>query len=725
MLQRRLFLTLSLLAGVTGFGGCKPRAADSALRATDDANKESTVSIEREVVTNLSVEDTDCQRRAGRFVEWAKYWASPSVTTDKVETPSAAHITAANQLAIKLHATAGAHIDWLKTARAAEAKARKSGSVSVAGDDVDVVIATYEGIQSVLQPLIAAEAWANWSAEFGQSASKRFSDVAAAFGLTVEEVGTWKPTDDDLAVDALDAAKANGPQSGNAAPPPPVGGKGEPESGTAQNPQTPAGKPTPKVTPKPPPPPQKSQQQLAYEAAEREKLNWLKFVQTAERRIVDGDFTGKMPSLEDMQRAIEESEGSQGRLCNDGLADGRSVCRGQAIIDALSRVEEIKGLYSDLAGVSEGYTVRQHTERVLAVYLEQRKRYGYPQSDKRYPLMMPIVVALHDIGKPVAARTSGTQAQHVHNKAIVGAMLRHLGFTAEEVQVGTTIVSGDLLGWVVKGNVDTQSAINSLADFAEQAGVSKKEYFAVLRTEYLADAASYPSVRQSAFYPDQTGKLVSRNGSLERLHLALNPPPTPPPTPKPVPKTPIKPIPTQQDVVKGEINAGDLGPAGEKAAMAVVDKANGTMTPEQQAAAGQTGQVQQAGAQQGGAQQGGAQQAQPEKQAAQPAQQQAAQPAHPQPWFVGKKFTSQRIENQRFVEVAYLFLANGVGHYYPARNTHPDWFVQAKWEPAGGQKITVTYNTENGGKSTFRLEVLSAKEMTWWAGGSGTSATTP
>lgn len=713
----RIVLCLASILAASSLA-CKPRS-ESSLAAARGSKSGSTTQVPRPIVATLGIEDSECKVKAAKFATWAKYWATPNAVTERVETPEAAHLTAVNAVAVKLHSTAGAHIEWLKTAKeVSKSGERGAGQTSVDTGDLDATIQVYEEVQTTLSPILDSRLWSRWDASFGDKVRKAFSTAADGYEATLGVVSKWKPTDDDKALDALEAAQAQGgtinvkpPEAtgGEApasqkrnAPPEPIGSAGAPPVDATE----PVAQPAEKLLPK------KSAQQLAQEAFEREReaqrqraeeeqrqaeeaqrkaeeqrLAWLTFVQDAARALSDGNGSGTYPTIEQVEAAIKATEAQRPYNCNDGKPG--NLCRGKPLIELLSKVHGIAGLYSDFAGVGEGYTVQEHTERVLEVYFDQRDKYGYPESDKRYRIMMPVVVALHDIGKPVAVRTQGsTESQHVHNAKIVAGVLRSIGFTEDEVRVGKTIVSGDILGNHVKNGRHYSYTYPLVVSAAKQAGISKLEFMKLLRVEYVADANAYPGVRNSAFWQEQqSGRLVSRNNSLESLY----------------------------EFVKGEeqreINeklaaekAARDKIAAEKAAAEKVERDRiAAEKAAQQQASVQTELKEDKGTDLGPIGEQSALEEVEKKSAAQ-TQKKPAAPAQPDPPFVGRRYNAY--------DFGVEFMTSGKCHYYWDRQRQPKKFVACTWSiPVAGQ-ILVTFESSDG-QSNISLQYRSVQELVY------------
>lgn len=266
------------------------------------------------------------------------------------------------------------------------------------------------------------------------------------------------------------------------------------------------------------------------------------FVKGLEDDVVSGKFTGTVPSIQSLKAALQQD-----------MAAPQAKRMGQRLIQALSGIDAVAKFYAEDAGVSEGYTVQEHTEMVLAVYFEQWKLMKFPQG-RDYSLLLPITVALHDIGKPVAARTkdlaeelrrakawgqdkqldqqvSMNGSQHIHNGLVASAVLQKLGFSDSDAKIAFALLNHDVLGHAAKEELSPEMALRELQRLAIEAGLPLTQYFDLLLPLYVADATSYDFVRQRFFVRESNGRLTTRNGVLRDIELLVRPAP---PRPKPV-----------------------------------------------------------------------------------------------------------------------------------------------------------------------------------------------
>lgn len=268
-------------------------------------------------------------------------------------------------------------------------------------------------------------------------------------------------------------------------------------------------------------------------------------VKGLEDAVASGRFDGDVPTVLGLREALRQD-----------MAQPPAKRMGQRLIAELSRLDAIRQLFAEDAGVSEGYTIQQHTEMVLGVYFQQLKFAKFP-AGRDYSLLMPLVIALHDIGKPVAARTKDLAdelrkakawgqdkkldaevqmngSQHIHNAVVASAVLKRLGFSDAEADLAFALLNHDVLGHLAKREMSASVAYSELQRLANGAKVPVPDFYDLLRPLYVADATSYDYVRQNFFVTESSGRLTTRNGSLADVEIFVRPPPKPvQPPPRP------------------------------------------------------------------------------------------------------------------------------------------------------------------------------------------------
>ncbi len=161
----------------------------------------------------------------------------------------------------------------------------------------------------------------------------------------------------------------------------------------------------------------------------------------------------------------------------------------RALIDSLKMVPEFRELMDANAGVYQGYTIEEHTLMVM----RQFEKYF---ADKNLPNLTDtgffrIMLALHDIGKPIAIRNGDKRLQHGETVPIVRLFLGYLKYDRPMIDLATALLSDDPIGEYFKKEIPLKEVKERLMRMSEAASISSLELFRILKIVYMSDAGSY------------------------------------------------------------------------------------------------------------------------------------------------------------------------------------------------------------------------------------------
>lgn len=142
---------------------------------------------------------------------------------------------------------------------------------------------------------------------------------------------------------------------------------------------------------------------------------------------------------------------------------------------------------SSLAGGWEQYTLREHTLMVLEQFHKYFKD-KLPDGISRN--FFEVVLVLHDMGKPQAARDGQIERQHEYTSAIIQNTLGQLEFTDAEIAIAIALIDGDPLGDYLQFGLKDE-AIAKVSDMARKSGLQISDFFNMLKIYYQVDAGSY------------------------------------------------------------------------------------------------------------------------------------------------------------------------------------------------------------------------------------------
>jgi len=201
--------------------------------------------------------------------------------------------------------------------------------------------------------------------------------------------------------------------------------------------------------------------------------------------------------------------------------------------------------FDGTSGVSEGYSLREHTQMFLATIREQRRHTDMDEHHWRLFIFMAVV---HDIGKPMGVEDytqrmgrapqtkeefkTASRKQTEFTLPLVDRIMDVFSFTPEEKRFVVALLEDDVLGSVVTGRIRPHEAALNLQKKAELAGMSVQEFFKYKSLMYIADAGSYPGLRYGiglserprppVFVEDENGRLLPVAASYYQLEAMIN-----------------------------------------------------------------------------------------------------------------------------------------------------------------------------------------------------------
>lgn len=192
---------------------------------------------------------------------------------------------------------------------------------------------------------------------------------------------------------------------------------------------------------------------------------------------------------------------------------------GAELLDLLAQDSEIEKLFAADSGVAEGYSVRQHTERVYHVFYQQLPYFAgefaaLPGIDGVG--LLKFVLALHDIGKPLAIRAEGKHAQHDYTLPILVNQMERFGFARSEIQLACALIGHDEVGRFLKGKTQLEECATGILRYGLRSGIGIADFFALQTFYYTVDAGSYRFLRQRVF-TEEEGPLRPRDPRFSEL----------------------------------------------------------------------------------------------------------------------------------------------------------------------------------------------------------------
>ena len=174
--------------------------------------------------------------------------------------------------------------------------------------------------------------------------------------------------------------------------------------------------------------------------------------------------------------------------------------------------DDLKVYFDTDAGVSEGYTIEEHSIMVYDILLDQIPYYDLNrishQQNIDFEKLFKVLIAVHDIGKGLAIEAGDKRLQHHYTLPIVERVLTELGYNESEIAVAKALVGHDALGQLLTRRINVQKAYEIIVAMAQKAEIPLKDFFHLQTLYYTSDATSYPYVKNNFFHQSKSGKVV-------------------------------------------------------------------------------------------------------------------------------------------------------------------------------------------------------------------------
>ena len=149
--------------------------------------------------------------------------------------------------------------------------------------------------------------------------------------------------------------------------------------------------------------------------------------------------------------------------------------------------------FSENAGVSQRYTVKEHTLMVLRQFDRYFGHRNLPEGIS--PNLFRVILTLHDIGKAEAVRRGDKKLQHEITIKKLRCILPELQYGERVMNLTLALVSGDPIGDSLKTkdvrHQDIEKYTKMVKGMAHEAGLPIDAYFNLLLIYYMVDASSY------------------------------------------------------------------------------------------------------------------------------------------------------------------------------------------------------------------------------------------
>lgn len=198
-----------------------------------------------------------------------------------------------------------------------------------------------------------------------------------------------------------------------------------------------------------------------------------------------------------------------------------------AIRNEVNTGPTMRFLYSGHSGVFEGYTVGQHTVKVLNLLATQEVAYGLPEISERYQTTIPklrdlfwLVLSLHDIGKHLSYIIKDKSRQLHYIKPIFETYLRAFNVSGIRKTLALELMNHDLLGNLLKNGGSPDPLVQEIFRKAKATGMSPKDFWTLQLLYFVCDAGAYPGLRANIMTTESVAPTTRGSGPVEKLILS-------------------------------------------------------------------------------------------------------------------------------------------------------------------------------------------------------------
>ncbi|MBT6336285.1 HAD-IIB family hydrolase, partial [Candidatus Woesearchaeota archaeon] len=167
-------------------------------------------------------------------------------------------------------------------------------------------------------------------------------------------------------------------------------------------------------------------------------------------------------------------------------------------------------LYEADAGVSERISIEEHTQTVFDQFNSQQSLVR-DNLELKDPIdsqtFMRVLIAVHDLGKPIAIAEGDKNLQYQYNAEIAREIMTMLGFKESQIILAVELLKDDTMGKLMKQEITSTQAYETILDSSKKAGVSAETFFNLLTALYTSDASAYPYLKERLF-EEKYGRFV-------------------------------------------------------------------------------------------------------------------------------------------------------------------------------------------------------------------------
>lgn len=228
--------------------------------------------------------------------------------------------------------------------------------------------------------------------------------------------------------------------------------------------------------------------------------------------IFNSDLNLKLKSdahLKSLHRKDKVLQKCLKKLCNENERNSINL---EEARKQIKQGLSLEFLYRGKAGIWEGYSVGEHTVKVLNVLYQQERHFGLFDLDYKYHLSHPhlrslmwAIMSLHDVGKYLSVIINKKDAYQLsYIEPIYMSILRSMKLKRNQLVLARSLMNHDLIGKYLKGtpNVTAKSVAKAMVARAKSAKMEKLDYFNLQMLYFTSDAGSYQFLHGKVFETD-------------------------------------------------------------------------------------------------------------------------------------------------------------------------------------------------------------------------------
>lgn len=209
------------------------------------------------------------------------------------------------------------------------------------------------------------------------------------------------------------------------------------------------------------------------------------------------------------------------QLFHDPLApqEVESISEFNQMLETLKNVAEFRKSYLSYNEIAKQLTIEEHTRTVFLHFLIESR---YAPISKDLLRILPLTIALHDIGKPFAIAKGRREDQHLFTIPMVHSFLKEKGWKEIDIQRSLALIRFTGFGELLKGEKSALDAAKEIIKVSFELKIEPWNFYLARRAFYLSDAGAYSQLREFVLIEDASGRLNSKGSQLEDLEYWIS-----------------------------------------------------------------------------------------------------------------------------------------------------------------------------------------------------------